>query len=268
MTRDRGFALLLVLWTMVLLALLVTHIASNGRAEAQLAGNIRAAAITRAAADGAIATAAYELLLPPADRWRPGGALRTLDLDGVRTTIRIADEGGRVNPNGASPPLLAALLAQLGADAGTAARIAGAIADWRSPGETPGPNGAKLPEYVAAGLRYGPADRPFQRLSELGAVLGMTPGLLHRLLPYLSLYTTTDPDPALAAPPVLAALHTVYGNTLPPPPSPTAIPPVVTITATATGPNGARFTRRATLRLEIDQGGTRPPQVLVAGWSK
>ncbi len=267
MKSDRGFALLLVLWTMVLLALLVTHIAANGRAEAQLAGNIRAAAITRAAADGAIATAAYALLLPPADRWRADDAPHALILDGVAATIRIADESGKVNPNSAAAPLLAALLGQFGLDNGAAQRIAAAIVDWRTPGAEPSPNGAKLPEYTAAGLRYGPPDAFYQSLPELGAVLGMTPELLARLTPYLSLYTTTDPNPALAAPPVLAALHALYGSQLPPPPPPDAIPPVVAVTATATGPGNARFTRRAILRLVIDQGGARPPEVLIADWS-
>ena len=51
---ERGFALLLVLWTLVLLSLIVTGMVSAGRVEAQLASNLRAAAVAEAAADGAV----------------------------------------------------------------------------------------------------------------------------------------------------------------------------------------------------------------------
>ena len=43
--HQRGFALLLVLWAMVLLSLIGARIAACGRAEAQLAANVRDAAV-------------------------------------------------------------------------------------------------------------------------------------------------------------------------------------------------------------------------------
>jgi general secretion pathway protein K len=53
-SSQRGFALLIVLWTMVLLALLVAQFTTTGRTEVQVATNLRANAATEAAADGAI----------------------------------------------------------------------------------------------------------------------------------------------------------------------------------------------------------------------
>ena len=47
--------------------------------------------------------------------------------------------------------------------------------------------------------RYGSAQALFRDLDELGAVLGMTPELLARLGPYLSLYVTGAPAQARAA---------------------------------------------------------------------
>ena len=114
--RHDGFALLLVLWTMVLLSLIGTRIATTGRVEAQLAANIRDAAVTEAAADGAVQDAAFRLLAAPPQRWPAGGIERSLVLPGV------------------AAELLAALARAAGADTQSAASIAAAIVEWRFPG--------------------------------------------------------------------------------------------------------------------------------------
>jgi len=45
--RQRGFALLIVLWSMALLALLLTQVTATGRSETQLADNLRRAIVRR-----------------------------------------------------------------------------------------------------------------------------------------------------------------------------------------------------------------------------
>lgn len=258
--RERGFALLIVLWAVVLLSLLATQLTAAGRTEVQLAGNLKAAAAAEAAADGAIAEAAFHLL-DPASRWAADGRDRTVQAPGARAVVRIDNEAGKVNPNLAEPPLLQALMRRLGADQGSAERIADAIADWRYPGAQPRPHGAKAPEYRAAGLDWEPPGTPFRDIDELSGVLGMTPTLLDRLRPYLSVLTDTAPDPAAAAPVVLQALRDVSG--LPRGAAAPAPPRTVTVTAQATGDAGGRFTRRASIRL----GATaKEPLMLVLTW--
>ena len=61
LSRDRGFALLIVLWTVALLALLATWITAAGRTEAQLAGNLRDAATADLVADGTAHEAVFYL---------------------------------------------------------------------------------------------------------------------------------------------------------------------------------------------------------------
>lgn len=73
--RDRGFALLIVLWAVVLLALLATRLMAAGRTELQLSANLRGAAEAEAAADGAVQEAMFHLL-NPSDAWRADGADR------------------------------------------------------------------------------------------------------------------------------------------------------------------------------------------------
>jgi len=188
--RQRGFALLLVLWTMVLLSLIGSRIAASGRAEAQLAANVRDAAVTEAAADGAVQEAAFHLLDAPPRRWAADGSARRLQMPGAVVEVRVESEDGKVNPNVASAALLAALLHEAGADTRTAGLVADSILRWRFPWVRPGMNDPTLAAYKAAGLNYGPAGAPFRSLDEVGAVLGMTPDLLNRVRPYLSLYAT------------------------------------------------------------------------------
>jgi len=243
--RQGGFALLLVLWTMVLLSLIGTRIAATGRMEAQLAGNIRDAAVTEAAADGAVQDAAFRLLAAPPRRWPAGGTEGSLVLPGVTIAIRVESEEGRVNPNLASAELLAALVRGAGSDTQAATSVAAAIVEWRFPG---GAESTAMRAYQAAGLAYGPPGKAFRNVDELGAVRGMTPALLAALAPYLSLFTNGDPDAADAAPIVLAAMRAATGQA-PRSARGGAPPSVVRITATAAGPNGTRFIRRAVLAL-------------------
>ncbi len=240
---DGGFALLLVLWTLVPMALLFVMLAAAARSDARLTANLRDAAELEAVADGAIYTTLFELL-------QRGGAPRdsapaTARLPGADVVVEIANQSGLVNPNIVSPDLLAALLVRLGAEPGRASRIAGAIADWRSPGRQAGRNGAKAAQYRAAGLDYGPPGAPFESLGELGDVLGMPPALLSALAPHLTLYSDGDPDPALADPVVQAALHDLgivarAGQ---------ANSSVVSIAARAQRADGAHALRRAVIRV-------------------
>ena len=242
---EGGFALLIVLWAMVLLTLLVTQLTAAGRTELQLAANLRGAAMAEAAADGAIHAAVFHLL-DPSDPWLADGADRALRVPGGQAVVRIEDEAGKINPNTASPELLRALLRRSGADSRIADGVAAAIVDWRFPSNQGQPGGAKEPQYRAAGRDYGPAGAPFRSVADLGAVLGMTPALLSRLEPNVSVFTDTDPDPAAASPVVRQAMQDVRGGAAGPRRRP---PRTVTVIARVIGDAGGRFIRRAAVRL-------------------
>jgi len=249
---ERGFALLLVLWTLVLLTLIVSSLVAGGRGEVRLAANLRAAAAAEALADGAVHEAIFRLLDPTDAGWRAGGfgndEVREVALPGGRAAVRIEDHAGLVNPNGVSDALLQALLVRAGADRRQAASVTAAVADWRSPTAGARPLGGKAPQYRAAGLDYAPPDAPFRSVAELGLVLGMTPALLARLAPVLTVFREGDPEGALAPPLVQEAIRDVSGPAPFPPPAPSGAR-VVTVTAAATGREGGRFVRRAVVRV-------------------
>jgi len=244
-TEDKGFALLIVLWAVVLLTFLVTQLTAGGRTELQLAANLRSAATAEAAADGAVYEAVFHLL-DPSDPWLADGTDRALRVAGGRAVLRVEDEAGKINPNSASPELLRALLRRLDADSRTADGLAAAIVDWRFPSSQGQPGGAKEPQYRAAGRNYGPAGAPFRSLTELGAVLGMTPALLSRLQPNVSVLTDSDPDPAAAPPIVRQAMQDVRGTVGTSKRQP---PRTINITVRVIGDAGGRFIRRAAIRL-------------------
>jgi general secretion pathway protein K len=246
--RERGFALLIVLWTVVLLALLVTHLTASGRASAQLAGNLRDAAVLQAAADGAVQAAAFHVLDTSARHWPADGAAHTIRDPAAIVSVRVDSEAGKINPNTAQPELLRALLHVTGADTATAARLAGSMVVWRFPDAQNTFGGATTAQYRDAGRDYGPPGAPFQSIAEIGLVLGMTPDILARIAPYLSIAHDGAPDPRVAAPAVLAAIREATGAD-PQPQSGAPDERVVSITATASDARGGRFERRAIVRI-------------------
>jgi general secretion pathway protein K len=246
--KDRGFALLVVLWTLVLVSLIVTQVTASGRSAVQMASHLRIAATLEAAADGAVHETIFRASDPSEAGWRADGRARTLPFPGGEVTIRLLDEAGKLNPNVASPEVMAALLRQFGLDLQAATRLAAAIADWRFAGVEARPFGAKAAEYRQAGRDYGPPNAPFESVGELGAVLGMTPALLARLAPHLTVFHDGDPDPGSASREILQALRLALGvQELAP--SPRSATPTLAITATAGRPDGTRFTRKAIVRV-------------------
>ncbi|WP_428390414.1 general secretion pathway protein GspK [Lichenicoccus sp.] len=244
-TRDRGFALLIVLWTLSLLSLLISQLAGSGRQALRLAGNMRMHAALQAAADGAVQEAGFHVAAAGVAHWAADGVAHGLSEDGARIGAQVTNEAGRVNPSIASLDLLAATVHQCGPDTPQSIAVASAIVAWRFPSAQTS-YGADA--YVRAHRAYAPPGQPFESLDELSLVLGMTPALLGCLTPHLSLYATSDPDPDAADPFVLRALTQVIGA--PPPQSNAPVEEsLVRIGVVATGPDGARASRQAILRM-------------------
>lgn len=219
---------------MVLLALLMSQVMASSRIAVDLAANLRLAAQERAADDGAVQAAVFHLAAQGAAHWPADNTVRRVAIAGIPVAVQVRSLGGMVNPNLASPVLLAALLRAVSVPADRATTIAGGIVAWRAPPANPVAGAAALDAYRRAGRAYGPPGAAFQSLAQLTNVLGMTPAILARLQPYLSLFQNGDPDPALSAQAVRTALAQAVSS--PPggsPPGGTASAPVVAITACA-----------------------------------
>src|SRR5262245_7526462 len=91
--RGNGFALIIVLWSLVLIGFIVAHLTAAGRTEIRIAGNLVANAIVQAAADGAVFVALFNLSNPrPDQRWPVDGSVRELVVGGNRVNLRVEDE--------------------------------------------------------------------------------------------------------------------------------------------------------------------------------
>src|SRR5436190_24298042 len=104
--RSGGFALIVVLWTLVLIGFIVAHLTASGRTEIRIAGNLVANSASQAAADGAIFEAIFNLSDPQlARRWPVDGTLRQFTVGSSRVTLRVEDEASWINQSSASPAL-------------------------------------------------------------------------------------------------------------------------------------------------------------------
>jgi general secretion pathway protein K len=244
--RERGFALLIVLWSAALLALLATQLTSAGRSELQVAANIRTSAKLEAQADGLVYATIFRLMNDSPVQRGVDGRDHGVAVSGGRGLVRVTSLAGKINPNTASEELLTALLQQLGVPAQRAVSLAAAIADWRTPGQVPRPGGAKAAQYSQAGLPYTPPGAPFQTVGEIQLVLGMTPELFSRLAPHLTVFYPGDPVWAAADPVVAAILKAAGPVTINTPAEGLDNDGVyVEIAAQVTGDAGTAFTRRA-----------------------
>jgi general secretion pathway protein K len=252
---SRGFALLFVLWVLVLIGFITTQVAATGRTELRIAGNFYANAAARAAAEGAIREAVFRLSDPRAERaWQVDGGARELAIGRSRIVLRIENEAARINPNLAPPAMIEGLLRATGSDAAAARRLATAIAEWvgvafagRSPATI-------ATEYQAAGLDYAPPRQPMESLDELDRVLGMTPAVLAAIRTHLTLYGPQVPELAAADPVVAAALdfsrERPGGLQANPPRGRDGAVKTARIIATAHGPDNAEVTCAAVVRLD------------------
>jgi general secretion pathway protein K len=274
--RESGIALVLALWLTVLLTVLASGFAFSMRSEALSARNALARSQVRAIADGAVERTAFELMRPRvADSWTIDGQVHRWTESGATVVVSAVDEGAKIDLNTAPDPLLKNMLIVVGGvEEPLAAKLVDAIGDWRDTDELRRPNGAELPEYRAANLKYGPANAPFETIGEAARVLGMTADVFRRIAPIVTVYSrqagvnpaTADRATLLALPNATADVvdafleqrATALANRLPVPPFAPAqafrsgAVPVWRIHAEATLPDGVTFAREAVLRPSPD----------------
>jgi general secretion pathway protein K len=253
-TGERGFALLIVLWTLGLLALLGTQLLATARQDTQLARNLLDAAELEAAANGAVQQAIFANLDTSNKHWDADSVTRMIRVGRVPVAVQLDDEAEKVNPNIASGALLQALMTALGTDRVTSAGVATSITEWRQASAVAGRADAVTARYVAARREYAPPGTPFTNLDELEAILGMTPDLLVRLRPHLTIFTDGDPDMGARDPVVVQALVLAgQGGE----PSMAGVTGLLSITADARGHGHAHFTVRVVVRTNAQAEGRR-----------
>lgn len=195
--RERGTALLLVLWVTVLLAALLAGLAAATRShgESALYGSEHLRAQLAAEAGLAHAVAGLNAQAR-SQRWIPDGRAYRFDFDGAKVTTRVVDVSGMFDLNAASTGLLQRLFVAAGADAARASQLADALATWRG--------GSQLQLRGGAASAHG----PLRALDQLAALPGMDATLFAKLQPAVTVFSGRNfPDASFAGPLALEALR-------------------------------------------------------------
>ena len=178
------------------------------RRETAIMIEIKNNAQARAIAEAGIVLAELMMLNnDPQLRWNTDGRIYELDYAGAKIRVRLLSEAGKIDINSADEAQLKALAYYAENDDLKQQQIVDAILDWRDEDDIVRDNGAEKKEYQAAGLKYGPANKPFQSIAELQMVLGMDETVFSRMEPLITIYSNQQVDLQKASREVLQVLN-------------------------------------------------------------
>lgn len=213
--RKSGFALLVVVWGVGLIATMVVAFMTSGRQRLQAANNIANAAAAGYVAEAAINLKTLALLSKqgaadaPDDNVAYDGAPQFCIFDGAIVTVTIEDEGGKIDLNAASPETLRSLLLGLGVSDKKAQEVSRSIVAFRASPSATGSGGtafATTPQKKPVPLKQA----MFETIMELDQVDGVDPDLYRLLLRFVTVNSRSPGIDARAAPPALFAALAGY----------------------------------------------------------
>ncbi len=251
---QRGFALIIVIWGLGLMALLVLSFVVTVRTHTKLTSNVLDHAKAQAMADGGINIVLLDLLetsrlLPEKRRFAHNGQpVLCLGKQNIILSLSAQDEAGKIDLNTANEALLLSLFQGLGLPLDIANKYTDAIIDFRDTDNLKRLNGAEEKEYKEAGKPYGPKNFQFQTIGELHQVLGLSDKIITQLKPLVTIYSKRSGFDANISPQTLKealtkrkeiGLYKLVSNRK-----------TFTISAIAKTPSGTLFTRRAVIELK------------------
>lgn len=186
--RQHGMALILVMWSLVLMTGLATGFAYAVRYETRTTSDVAGLAYYEAAREAGLRYVVLALTaINLEDRWQPDGQPHQIDWQGNTVSVRLQSESGRIDLNRAPRDLLIGLFDEVLPDAPSAA-LADAVIDWRDRDDKTSPDGAEAREYARAGYAYGPTNLPFYSVQELSQVVGFDREMMESLTPFLTVH--------------------------------------------------------------------------------
>jgi len=185
--REGGWALISVLWGLVIISLVAGMMLSSARVSYRQAAYDVEEAQRQAAADAATVRAVLGLLdARPDHRWRVDGVPQAWAFDGREMRVAIQDEGGKIDLNASGEAAIRQLLTVVGGSGD----LADKILDWRDQkGDAHRLHGATAGDYAAAGFDYLPRGGQLQSVDELKLVLGVGPEVFERIRSALTVFS-------------------------------------------------------------------------------
>jgi general secretion pathway protein K len=221
-TDERGFALLVVLLVLALVAVVGAEFAYSMRLEASAVRAYKSGIIGTHLAETALEQAIREIVADAplvvedddgfltfytADRRALPRPRRTkAELVGGLYSYRITDEESRLNINTSPPDRIDRLLLTLGVEKEVRDTIGDSIQDWRDPNEEHRANGAESEDYyLKLPTPYRSHNANLESITELMQIKGVT----------AAIYNGTKDHPGLAAFVTVRSTGTVNMNTAP-----------------------------------------------------
>lgn len=206
--RQRGMALVIVLWVLSLMTIMAGSFALSTQRETAVLHHAHERARALALAEGAVYYAMLMLNLPDQTlRWKADGRPYSWDPKGTKIRVRIQDESGKIDINVAQETTLKSAFRLIGLGDDQATAVTDAILDWRDADDIKRPNGAELPEYEARKMNSPPQNRQFLVMDEVQGIIGISPELFKKIQTWFTLYSGIDGlDPSKASEELLPAL--------------------------------------------------------------
>lgn len=202
--NQKGIALFLVLWVLVLLSVIVGEFSHAMRTEVNIARNFRDETIAYYIAEAGIYRAIFELIQtetkPPQIqgvefdkkkdkiRWRVNADIPEEDFTGGSFRVRIDNESGKFDLNAADEDVLRMMLAPFNLDSHHKDVITDSVQDWREEGNLHRLNGAKNDYYQSLPEPYSCKNADFDSVEELMLVRGMTQEIYDGLKEMITVY--------------------------------------------------------------------------------
>ena len=211
-SHQRGVALILVIWVIALMGVLLGSFALIARTENLESRHLFDGVTARYAARAGLERAVFALRDPdPTQHWVGDGRPYDFDFGDAKVQVKLTDESGLIDINTADDTMLTALFVSVGVDQNRAVALSDAIQDWRDPDDIPRAQGAEISDYKSVGLAYGPSNAPFQTISEVQQVMGMSYALYSKIEPAITIYAGGARPNAAYAP--FEVLRTLPGMT-------------------------------------------------------
>ena len=215
--KQRGVALVLVLWVLSILMLMAGSFSLTMRRESAGVSGIYTHAQALAQAQAGIAIAQAMLLHDDENkRWRVDGSIYEIQYPQATMRIQIQSHTGKIDINSAPVSVLHHVLQYAPLDKQAQLNLENAILDWRDADDDTRPFGAEKNEYHSAKLHYSPRNKPFRSMEELQMVRGMNNDVLNWMQPLFTVYAAgqTEVEYAVASREVLSVLPEIDVNLL------------------------------------------------------
>ena len=187
---QRGIALVLALWLTILLTVIASGFAFSMRSEALATRNALSLAQARAAADGAIERAAYELQRPRLpDAWALDGVPHYWQDGDIAIKVVAVDEAARIDLNVAARRAAEGHAAVAGARRREGDQHRRGDRRLARPGRLQAAVRRRGSRLSRGGPQVRPRERPFETVAEVGRVLGVTGDLYARLANLCTVYS-------------------------------------------------------------------------------